>query len=179
MPRRRAAELEPPRHGLSARFDEDSDTIHLTTRAPANAPAPAQGESRSLIATQLDAMRDCFRQNGVTIASLQIEMLQVARAAAADGEYQAAGGLYKTIAQMLGGIQGEKHLHLHAPSSPEAQAAGDFRTTNDDALRALIAQARASSSIIDAPPSAVVDEPPSAIEAQSTHAHPADEQAPP
>jgi hypothetical protein len=103
----------------------------------------------SLVQERRDAMALRFRQAGVTLADIRLEMLEVARTAAAEGEYQAAGAIYKTIAQTLGGLQ-DNHLHLHGqmpanPSDPRA----DFRATPDDALRALIAEARASGAIID------------------------------
>ncbi len=116
----------------------------------------------SLVQERRDAMAARFRQAGITLADIRLEMLEVARTAAAEGEYQAAGQIYKTIAQTLGGLANDQHLHLHGalPSNPRDPRA-NFNASPDDALRALIAEARASGAIVDTrnlPSPAPVDE---------------------
>lgn len=109
--------------------------------------------SNSLLQERRDAMGERFRQAGVTLADIRLEMLDVARTAAAEGEYAAAGQIYKTIAQTLGGLEADRHLHVHSslPANPRDPRA-DFRSASDDALRALIQEARASGAVIDSSP---------------------------
>lgn len=146
------------RRARNARADAVVDVPTADPRLPAPAPAapaaltvPSEPPPSSFIQAQRDAMRAIFAQTGVTLAALQVEMLAVARAAAAEGEYQAAGGIYKTIAQTLGAINGDKHLHLHggSPANPLDPKA-DFRSASDQALYALIARAKQQEQVRDA-----------------------------
>jgi hypothetical protein len=112
--------------------------------------------ANSLLQERRDAMGARFRQAGVTLADIRLEMLEVARTAAAEGEYAAAGQIYKTIAQTLGGLANDQHLHLHStlPANPRDPRA-DFRSASDDALRALILEARSTGAVIDSRPAAI------------------------
>lgn len=110
---------------------------------PASVTEPTPAGLPSMIQVQRDAMRETFALSGVTHASLQLEMIAVARAAAAEGDYTAAGGIYKTIAQMMGAFSPELHLHQHAaPTDQTRTGPSALRAQPDDALRALILQAR-------------------------------------
>lgn len=124
--------------------DHPPDDAIVITRQP-----PPTTE-RSLIQVQQDAMRQIFQQAGVTLASFAVEIASVARAAAAEGDYSAAANLYKLVGQHIGALQGEKHLHIHANTGTSASSQTDHRSQSDDALRALIAQARAQNEIQDA-----------------------------
>ncbi len=136
--------MPPPRPATT------SDPIVIDTRPMTPSPprddmtiSPGGG---SFIFAQRDAMREIFRNSGISLASYSLEVLNVARAAAAEGDYTAAFTGYKLIGQHLGAIQGEKHLHLHAA----VPAGGDLRAQSDAELRALIEQARQESQIKEA-----------------------------
>lgn len=139
----------------------DDDTIRINLTQPEEAPT-----ARSLVSLQHEAMRTVFAQAGISLATYAMEVVSVARAAAADGEYGAAAQLYKIVGQHIGALAGEKHLHLHAAANPaNAEGGGDFRATSDDALRNLIAQAKSASAIQEA----TVIESTVAVESAPTH----------
>lgn len=120
-------------------------------RTPTPIPL-SDDEPHSLIGHQQQAMRELFRQSGISLASYSMEVVAVARAAAADGDYSAAANLYKIVGQHIGALAGEshKHVHLHGAPAADANQNGDFRATSDDALRSLIAQARMQNTIQEA-----------------------------
>lgn len=70
-----------------------------------------------LIEAQRDAMLATFRQAGISRATYLMEVANVARAAAAEGEYGPAARLYEIVGKGMGVLGGDRHLHLHGAGS--------------------------------------------------------------
>ncbi len=66
-----------------------------------------------LIEAQRDAMLTVFRQAGINRATYINEVAQVARAAAAEGNFGPAAKLYELVGKSMGLLGGDRHLHLH------------------------------------------------------------------
>lgn len=121
-------------------YDPDVDGPIVINTRPAESPTP---ELPSLIATQKNALQETFRQSGISLASYSLEILSVARLAAAEGDYMASLKGYELIGKHIGALsETHNHLHLH-----NQQNQTDLRTVPDTELRALIESARQESAI--------------------------------
>lgn len=110
---------------------------------------------------QRDVLRAIYAtQAGVTRESYALELVATARAAASDGDYTAAANLYKLIGQHIGALDAsDKHVHFHSatPANGAPPSHLDLRSHSDDAIRALIARAKAQETIRDTSPAPIVD----------------------
>lgn len=74
--------------------------------------SPAERHLQAVEAQRASMLR-VFQQAGITRANFALEVLSVARAAAAESQFAPAAKLYEIVGRSIGAVGGESHLHLH------------------------------------------------------------------
>lgn len=135
-------------------------------------PPGAQLLTPEVIAQQrvLTAMFLHLDDAGYEAANFTKEVWATARAAAAQGEFVAAKGLYELVGKALGSFAPEQHIHMHGTADGRAlreRMAG----LPDDALASIIAGAKPAEFLVRASDPAPVPaaKPPFVTDAEPLH----------